>query len=142
MDNKYYTPSKEELHIGFEFEEEFKNPNWHKLANPSQDIYEFVKLKLDTSHSISRIIQKIKTDKVRVKFLDESDLEELGWNVHEKGIEKKVVGGEWRVHYLKLGTLELQYSDDLDWEAGFEIADVKVKNKSEMRKLMEMLNIV
>ena len=76
-DTKYYTPEIEEFHFGFEFEEEFKNPNWNKLCKPAIDVWEYIKLKLDTSHSISRIIGKIKINKVRVKYLDKEDIESL-----------------------------------------------------------------
>lgn len=145
MEDKFYTPKIDEFYIGFEFEEEFKNPNHRKLIKPLEDKYEWVKLNLDTSHSLSRITSKIKQNRIRVKYLDESDLIELGWN--------KTADNSYESNARDTLTV-IRFSDEkgrlLICEESFSKIVFKgtlitrqawIKNKSEMKKLMQMLNI-
>lgn len=137
-ENKYYTPEIEEFHVGFEFEEEFKNPNWNKLSKPTKDVWEYIKLKLDTSHSISRIIGKIKINKVRVKHLDKEDIESLGFKNNDvdnsfyikNGIILRKDGIKISIFYIisLVETSQIPFTID-------------IKNKSELQKLLKQLNI-
>ena len=152
-DTKYYTPEIEEFHFGFEFEEEFKNPNWNKLCKPAIDVWEYIKLKLDTSHSISRIIGKIKINKVRVKYLDKEDIESL-FNpldvfdfkeTDTKSLLFDILGNDKRHNtkitfcyvYTKVKWLMIynKKTEEVRF-SGF------IKNKLELKKLLKQLDII
>lgn len=121
-DNKYYTPTIEEFHVGFEYEELWEvigiNEEWLK------EIY-------DEHDSIGTLCETI-----RVKYLDKEDIESLGWND---------IGSLW----FENGDYKLRKWKDQSLDIYFEYADKEtimifrgdVKNKSELKKLMEQLNI-
>ena len=69
MENKYYTPSIEEFFVGFEYEKE---------DSLEDDIW--IKRTLDFNYGWLEIPQDFANDK-RVKYLDASDIEELGFTV-------------------------------------------------------------
>lgn len=168
MENtKYYTPEIKEFCIGFEYEEEVNNLNWNKMIRPPEDNYEWVKLKLNTNHSISKIIFKIKKQKIRVKYLDKTDIESFGFiNILTTGTQrfkkyvnlKQLEDGEWFDYYL---FLSLRYFDNTPhitikkidihtYEEEIEVNDnVKteylfqgyVKNKHEFSKILKQLGI-
>lgn len=139
METKYYTPTIEEFHIGFEFEEEFKNYHWAKMIRPNNDEYQFIKLTLDTSHSISRITSKLKDNRVRVKCLDKEDIESLGLKV------KITDCGQDTEDYPDI------YKDGViigsfDPREEFNITlfcniSFKIKNKSELKILLKQLGL-
>lgn len=131
MENKYYTPKKEELSIGFELEIE----NLNKEGSGS-----WCDEKIPYGACIDQLFEDDSLD-IRVKYLDQKDLLELGWSEHPKSTEFTVEAGFWRVRIVNKGEIELDYEDNVDWEASFTLYKCKVKNKSEMRKLMHMLNI-
>ncbi len=73
MENKYYTPSIEEFHIGFEYQYLASNPaeffhtkleNWHEFIGSDGEFY---------------LPEDIKRGSIRVKYLDSEDLKELGY---------------------------------------------------------------
>ena len=77
MENKYYTPSIEEFFVGFECEwqSKIRQESWNKqicdvdLINIAYDSFE---------HSD---IEEPFNEQFRVKYLDSSDIEELGFTV-------------------------------------------------------------
>lgn len=78
--NKYYTPSIEEFHNGFEFEildwvdnENHKGPKWIKTTYP-----DFI-IGFRTDHL--RVEELLK--KIRVKYLDKDDFLDLGFKEYE-----------------------------------------------------------
>lgn len=132
MTEKYYTPSKEDYCIGLEYE-------YYVINNNKTN--EWVKNIL-TQHNFSPDdwFYVFNTNN-RVKYLDETDLIELGWHIDEKGAAFSIEGGFWMIRIREEGAVDLDYIDNLDWEAGFSIYKCQIKNKTEMKKLMEMLNI-
>ena len=68
MDNKYYIPSIEEFHVGFEYEiltnYTKENEKWEFVNNP---------------FTIERLEIFIENKHVRVKYLDKDDIESLGF---------------------------------------------------------------
>lgn len=90
MENKYYTPSIEEFFVGFEFEhkdpcydgrEEFQKAvveSDNLVRYPDEDgMFNY----WETEHLLSNILYDVKENNIRVKFLDASDIEELGFTV-------------------------------------------------------------
>jgi hypothetical protein len=100
---KYYIPSIEEFHVGFEFEQYYENyPNlndgWKRVI-----LEKDVRLKCFQGY--------INEGRVRVKCLDDTDLKELGWKyrayheAHDGEIYSKQTyserdGGEMEVYFF------------------------------------------
>jgi hypothetical protein len=133
MKKEYYYPTIEEFHVGFRFEEEFKNPNWRKMIKPPTDVWEFIKLRFDTSHSISRITKKIRLSKVRVKYLDHDDIIEAGWELIDGMYSMYVLGR----YYLKLENdkVRIMVRHQTDIFKG------KIANYNKLLDVMDMLGI-
>lgn len=138
MESKYYTPTIEEFHVGFEFEylNSTNNTWYNQIFNRG--------IGFENNPSI---------DKCRVKYLDKKDIESLGWKFTGKSIDiwfKKegmffaVSGGH------KFTAYKLQYGlhdNRLKVEAFFGeesegvLFEGIIKNKSELKKLMKQLGI-
>lgn len=136
MSELYYTPSIEEFHVGFEYE--YKNHDG-TVKDLSQ-----IEWKKDIVDSLNKLpyIERglcIKGN-TRVKYLDNQDIEELGWKFDlnittktnryclNKEITVKLLHGkEWNKIRI--------FSHDIGIFSG------TIKNKSELRKLMQQLNI-
>ena len=112
MDNKYYTPTIEEFHVGFEFESNYvgfsSDLKWRKiLLNDSHDWF-WTTYKQDA----------VETE-FRVKHLDKEDIESLGFiNNCENGY--KLIKGDsyWEIDVLKKDIIitknELSGTDEFD----------------------------
>lgn len=127
--NLYYTPTIEEFHIGFEYEEyQFLERNWKTVK------CEFIKPNTT-----------IDSKWFRVKYLDQSDIESLGWE-----FEKEHVGLE-QLSFSINGPIyeDILYMDfdskymRIAWLGEGDITRFSgtIKNKSELIKLMQQLNI-
>lgn len=135
MDNKYYTPTIEEFHVGFEYEakerftdgtvktkDEFDNAKWVKSVADAGLMY------------IERALTGKNNDNglcgIRVKFLDKEDIESFGW-------EK--FGNNFRKENLFL-LFNLDKSVVII-DGNYPKFSGKIKNKSELKKLMQQLGI-
>lgn len=169
-DNKYYTPTIEEFHVGFEFElleytHEEPTGGWcwsifgNLLINPQGGMY---------STNLFDVIEWIKDEDVRVKYLDREDIESLGYTLkeeldwrHPKGpafyFNKSKDSGDERMGYTNWSEIYVKfYTNSLPsievvkgrsgHESGVEGFEYKafggsLKNKSELKKLMAQLGI-
>lgn len=129
MENKYYTPELEEFHVGFEFEEMSDSGLMY-----NKKVFRFGWFDLQRE-----IVKGIELKKIRVKHLDKEDIEELGWENN-----KKIDIGYFRkdefVLRFKNEKISI-YLYDENWIDTEIIKSIKIKNKSELRKLMKQLNI-
>lgn len=143
MENKYYTPKIEEFHVGFEYEYRIKGEDWKN--NESDEVAcdlecdEITQIRLDLANS-----------QIRVKYLDEQDIISFGaiieWRSKIGGVtfnlptthrgDKATVGIYYtpQTSHLLL-TLTNNYILDTTIFTGI------VKNKSELKRLMDMLQI-
>lgn len=144
---EYYIPKLEEFHTGFEYEiyipekEEWGKETFY-LNKSHIDLVRYVDIQ--DQHS---------TYFIRVKYLNKKDIESLGWRWHadkispygesmytiykEEGFNS---GTEYTLFHLGTSTrIQIfehgSYGDTLD---GFK---VNIKNKSELKKLMQQLSI-
>lgn len=133
--NKYYTPSIEEFHIGFEYEIlEKDNTTWTKIKSEG-----FMQM------SILFFRNGIKT---KVKYLNKEDIESCGWKyvkthpgitesffemTKEDPIDSLGLDYDSESHYLRI--YDTQFGQDNTFFSG------EIKNKSELVKLMKQLNI-
>lgn len=137
--NKYYTPTIEEFHVGFEYTKKELIDKGHNNTKL------FINEDLIKSH--------FTTDDIRVKYLDKEDIESLGWEFTGKtidiwfkkeGIFHAISGGhkftEYKLHYgLHDHCLYINaYFGGTDEGRLFEGI---IKNKSELKRLMKQLGI-
>lgn len=138
--SKYYTPTIDEFHVGFEYEEK-SAPDW---------LWESKVFKGDTLHIFFSISRGV----FRVKQLDREDIENSGFlrfhnNYTRKGEYKLVVsdsGDEGLYYEIKVGYRDKWYIVKYDWEKATGCDPVTlfigdIKNKSELKKLMKQLHI-
>lgn len=148
MEEKYYIPEVEEFHVGFEYETKEDNKEWIKRTVTT----------LTSLGTLDNFIHRHKEDfDFRVKKLDQQDIEECGWRFY-KEMEKT---------YLNEPCL-MFFNDELNLMLGFHYQSsrislatqdpskneifsktnqdpnktsmLKVKNKSEFKKLVKMLD--
>jgi hypothetical protein len=131
--NKYYTPSIEEFHVGFEFEDSYDNGE--NFSENCIDELNFKEVVDDLLHLHSNNF------KLRVKYLDREGIEGLGfvYNIERNDFEYK--GDE----YKRLGFDESDHSlmmwNGLDWEDEDVWFDGYIKNKSELKVSLKQLGI-
>ncbi len=142
MEAKYYTPEIEEFHVGFECEQlELRNSN-----EPS--VYEEWEVcKIDTYDlKIAIENQKDLSDFFRIKHLDRSDIEELGWvyssisniySIELNDMSSIITNGIW----MYIQSNERIKIIDCRIPMHEVVFNGYIKNKSELKKLMKMLNI-
>lgn len=127
--NKYYTPTIEEFHIGFEYE--FKHPDyevWNKYTTP-----EFQMEREDCIPFVGNL------NNFRVKYLDQEDIESLGWVYNEEYdcyfYQTSPTIKAWKLYVI---------NEQLDIEIlcfGECTFSGTIKNKSELKRLMKQLGI-
>ncbi len=134
MKNKYYTPTIEEFHVGFECE--IKRGEEFEKYICKESILELSALAIDVNINKS----------FRVKYLDREDIENCGWYFKSK----TPVGLDyfWSNNHLhsiifnpNTRRLVITVRDEgrkKDYTAFVGI----LNNKSELKKLMQQLNII
>ena len=128
MENKYYLPKIEELHIGFECEidqsEINKNFKWCEYVIGTD--YETI--------TIARAVSEVNKNGIRVKYLDRQDIESFGFKLFENMPS--------RFHYNKY-ELDVDYLNviRIEYDCNY-IFKGKIKNKSELKKLLIQLEII
>jgi hypothetical protein len=145
METQYYTPTPEEFHVGFEYENFVKHEGWTKRTLESLSDYGFNEKGFCIDH-----------EDYRVKCLNEQDIIDLGWQrVSEDYFEIKRSSD-----YSEITKFKLLFSlDELTKKfyhttifADVELGDIKIdmmrlgfdniKNKSELKRIMQMLKII
>lgn len=145
-ENKYYTPSIEELHIGFEYEMRTEDTE-------GNTVYE-----KNTIHegfgNVMRELIRIRC--IRVKYLDHDDIKELGWRYGADGF----IGGNPHNYdaqkFDKIITFRgseclssLLFNQSSGWccivvdfsHSNLTLFAGKLKNKSELKRIMKMIGI-
>lgn len=148
MESKYYTPTIEEFHVGFEYEyyeqclfdlPDKKTPIWiNKVFGNEYEELDSVAYDITQTPST-----------IRIKYLDKEDIESLGWEyVEDRGMSENY-GYTFNkpIQYLSGGDAwyKLRY-----WftnhrvriePLGGPIFDGTIKNKSELKILLKQLGI-
>jgi len=131
MENKYYTPTIEEFHVGFEYE---------ALWGIENIDGEWLKETFSEKSSISSL-----EEKVRVKLLDREDAESLGW-IFDNNLSIGFINLENRYSYSIAGVYGTEYDSISISEINEKgiiqfLFHGKIKNKSELQKLLTQLGI-
>lgn len=145
-ESKYYTPTIEEFCVGFEYEHmNFKtSPKWKWCK---ETFY------LNQSHI--DLVKYCEIDKtVRVKFLDKLDVENLGFQY--QGLNSEGLPG-FRLYFddkmwsctvctaifnKSDNTVNITIQSSMFYDNDKEGVTFKVKNKSELKRILESLNIL
>jgi hypothetical protein len=142
MKSKYYTPSLEEFHVGFEYEELISMRGG--TAIPKEEHHEtWKKIVATKSHIVAGFAQWPWI--TRIKYLDKADIEELGFIYYP---DDSVGDGNvrWWDGFKKD---EYEIKTCSAW-SGYNTAIFKnnniifkgtILNKSELKKLLKMLRI-
>lgn len=125
MEAKYYTPTIEEFHVGFEYETNYLSKDWEKRTVKIDDAAWF----FDTYYKDATSLE------FRVKLLDREDIESLGWNPDKIS---EFIKGKHSLN-ICLNTIHIYVPGDYDGEEPH--FNGKIKNKSELKKLMVQLGI-
>ena len=158
METKYYTPTLEEFCLGFEYEME--DDDCGKKYWQSTIFNELGILKLTQFYPMSfkTLQERINNEEIRVKYLDQSDLEELGWILINEF--KTICSYTWstftkqNIKHHELNSIKINYSLKCSFEedikiiitknidnSSFDIFNGEIKNKSELIKLFKQLEI-
>jgi hypothetical protein len=132
--DKYYTPSIEEFRVGFEFEfrhSDYKEKGWIKYTTPNLNIEE-------EDCPFSCIGYSL--EEYRVKYLDQSDIESLGFILNENSnIYHK---DKYTLQYCQSMNNHVEvYSNIFKEGYNDNLFNGKVKNKSELKVLLKQLGI-
>lgn len=155
--DKYYTPDITEFHVGFECEiqsQELIAKEWGRVEGAKMLGFDF-KPNMDlcfVAHTITATnIQMyflnphhLKND-IRVKYLDRGDMEGLGW----RATQLKFMHGitdcyqfQDKKYFLSVSGLSANIFDGEDMPEGVDYFSGTIKNKSELRKIMQIVGIV
>lgn len=167
---KYYTPEIEEFYVRFEYEMKERFTDGTVKTQEEFDSAEWVKSVVDIGDIpyIHRALTGINSQKgiggIRVKLLDKEDIEDIGFKKSSKNtwygqddyyLDKINPDGYYII--LSIPTIKnncmykicvIRYYDDKEGvQEGAEFYDFdclfigKIKNKSELKKLLKQLNI-
>ena len=137
--SKYYTPEIEEFHVGFEYEVEDLGDNGITRVWRPQ-IFE-------GEETRTYFTEELKEGEMRVKYLDKSDIQDLGWVYAEDRGMSEANGYMFRKpqKVFAKGFYKLRFwknTNRVSIEAthGALFSGI-IKNKSELKKLLKQLGI-
>lgn len=138
---KYYTPSIEEFHVGFEYEiydcDGLGNYDWNRayfegvIAGKSKGTFKH------TWESLQKLIEQ---EEVRVKYLDKEDIGSLGWILEQKPLASFYEGEYYVSDEGNTTTFQFENIDQAEPIIDINGNYFKIKNKSEFKKLMNQWN--
>ena len=137
--DKYYTPSIEEFHVGFEFE---RASYGGKLLPGAPINKEWILTKIDDSFDFNDVWdlfnEKKNEQDLRVKYLDEEDIESFGITTD---IVNTMIFCKYKNEdlYFDYDTVSHEFKISKLEEDGFVFI---IKNKSELKMLLKQLNII
>jgi hypothetical protein len=130
MENKYYTPTIEEFHVGFEFE--IRSTFMHEGEwKPSiiRTLENIVGLRLSDFS---------KNGEVRVKHLDREDIESLGW---KPGGLQGLNEDSFTYEDYQLYWQDNQWIQVYNWDSKI-IFEGTIKNKSELKRILKQIGVI
>ena len=127
-EDKYYTPTMDEFHIGFEYETNYNKNKWEK---------ETISNDRDAACFFDDYHYDVVENEFRVKYLDKEDIESLGFiqSFRETYFENN---NKDQIYLYDSENMNLEiYSNDYDKLVFRGL----IKNKSELQRLLKQLNI-
>lgn len=137
--NAYYTPDITEFHVGFECEQKIDSDFDESLSTG------WTKIEIEQDFSTPPIIYYLNNNEIRVKYLDQEDIESLRWCFKETtpsglgyfwDIKKNhSIIYDYKNHRAVITIRDNIRKEDYTAFVGY------INNKSELKKIMQQLNI-
>ena len=153
-ESKYYIPTIEEFHVGFNYEIWEKKLVYDKVWKFRVNKYIFNEKQVTQTFFNYNFTEDLREGKIRVKLLDKEDIESLGFNITKDNEEielslesKRYIGGpsagdDYKIIILYgLDNKEMWIYKKCNNGYEYNLFKGLIKNKSELRKLFKMLNI-
>ena len=158
MGNKYYTPEKEEFHPGFKYEVFQKGEVYDPkvlTTFPIETEDKWLSFKYPDPFLGYNLDRMFKTYIIRVKYLDEEDIESVGFNYSENRFINKPHHKINVILFRKQKDSSFYYEivkDELSLNVNIVLKQINsgfskllfqgdIKNKSEFKKLLKQLNV-
>ncbi|MEX0313771.1 MAG: hypothetical protein AB3N18_06305 [Allomuricauda sp.] len=129
-DGKYYRPSIQEFHIGYQFEQ--------------YNGYDWVKRNFENLNGIYNLENAINQNVIRVKLLDREDIESFGFE-HVGSLWFKSKNSDHAIRKWKGFEVDI-YGDysyrDIPGHDKQCIFRGQIKNKSELKKILQMIGVI
>ncbi len=134
MKNKYYTPDISEFHIGFEYEaRDARNTGFEKKVVTKDTRFN------SWSYEELSFSEMVARGWIMVKYLDKEDIEGLGWELHETTLNCWVsLNKEFYLYFFENNYIMIDDGEDIESFTSFR---GYIKNKGELKKVMDMLRI-
>lgn len=145
MESKYYLPTIDEFHVGFEYEQhEIVNeldPHWKMMVKKMG----FSKKEINQIFYNVDLVDNLDQKRIRVKYLDKEDIESFGFKLKvENKFGITFANRLYSIVYSKMKNNHIEvfliqpYINESD---GLKFSGV-IKNKSELKKLLMQLEII
>jgi hypothetical protein len=135
--DKYYTPEIEEFHVGFEFE--YNDPDTQSSFEKQIFNWQWADIVYDDhEHELENFHQLY-----RVKYLDEEDIENLGFIKSKAFLQHGIKTYELediRLYYHSTVNSNFKFIELIKKKSSYIITGI-IKNKSEFKKLLKQINI-
>jgi hypothetical protein len=144
MENKYYTPTIKEFYIGFEFEKNEPQSLGDFYDRIRKDVWKPFIVR-DMYDMPDRPSMKYISSWFRVKYLDREDVESLDFVLDQKVkgeyffIHGNMITGDYSLVTMDFREVEIYSNAGTSNDVRFKGS---IKNKSELKKILEQLKIV
>jgi len=149
MGKKYYIPSLEEFHVGFEFEyrdEHYEGRELFQRAKIESDcVLRLIDDKSEDNyceydHFLSNIKYDIEHGDIRVKYLDKEDIENFGFKEsHFSNINNAFYKKDFYTLNQNNCKIIISFNDNGN---NIVLFNGIIKNKSELKRLLTQLQII
>lgn len=140
-DNKFYVPTIEEFHVGFEFERLVKLKGGTSV--PIEEHCEIWEKEVFTEESLVTALAYWPFV-VRVKYLDREDIESLDWVLDEEEDGRMIFTHKY-LSYIRLFTSIQEYSTDRPMTISSDTSILftgNIKNKSRLKSIMDWTGVL
>lgn len=143
IDSHFYVPEISEFHVGFEYQVLDEN-GYHKVTLTDSMLSQNLQFRSRSVNFFQYIKEEIDKQKIKIKYLDKEDIESLGWKESPRGyrFDFKTKDDDFQLYFDdRIFSEELGVGITIyDWNSEV-IFTGYVKNKSELKKLLQQLNI-
>ena len=139
VDTKYYTPSLEEFHIGFEYEYLVMREGsyWGGAVLEESDFIPHDNGDFNECFPFNR-----KLEDFRVKYLDKEDIESLGFKPSEEYSNTYTITHKCILHLLENYKIEIYRGDQIIYHDTEYLYQGTCKNKSKLKSILKDVGVL